>query len=67
MPVHQGIAGLSLHHFNRIEARRLLVQAGFKILKIEPLGLGKNAKLRIPWLLPWLRAYGYLVAAEKDS
>jgi ubiquinone/menaquinone biosynthesis C-methylase UbiE len=65
MPVHQGIAGLRLHLFTRREARRMLVETGFKVLQIQPLGLGPDGLLRRPHLLGWLRAYGYLLAAER--
>lgn len=65
MPVHQGIAGLSLHHFTRGEAVRLLRQAGFRVLEVLPVGLRDGGKLPRPWWLGWLRAYGYLIAVER--
>jgi SAM-dependent methyltransferase len=66
MPVHQGIAGLTLHLFTRREALRLLRGAGFRIVEVQPVGLGPDGRLRFPWLMTWLRAYGYLIAAEKS-
>ena len=65
MPVHQGIAGLTLHLFTRREAIRLLRGAGFRIVEIRPLSLATNGRLRHRWWFGWLRAYGYLIAAEK--
>ena len=67
MPVHQGIAGLTLHLFTRAEAKRMLREAGFEILEIMPIGLGDNAELGRPWLFPGLRAYGYLCAALRPD
>ncbi len=65
MPVHQGIAGLSLHLFSRTEVTQLLRQTGFRIVKLQPVGLTKEGGLAWPWFLGWLRAYGYLIACEK--
>jgi ubiquinone/menaquinone biosynthesis C-methylase UbiE len=65
MPVHQGVAGLALHHFSRREIVRALEAAGFRILEVRPVGLTGGLALSNSWWLPTLRAYGYLVAAEK--
>jgi SAM-dependent methyltransferase len=65
MPVHHGIAGLSLHLFTRSEAVRMLREARFRILEVSPVSLnppGKPARVR-PF--GWLRAYGYFIAAER--
>jgi SAM-dependent methyltransferase len=67
MPAHQGLAGLTLHLFTRREAVRLLTAAGFRVLEVRPLGLGPEGHLRWPFWFAWLRAYGYLLAAEKIS
>ncbi len=67
MPVHQGIAGLTLHLFTRREALRLLSAAGFRVLEVRPVGLGPGGRLRWPIWFGWLRAYGYLLAAEKPD
>jgi ubiquinone/menaquinone biosynthesis C-methylase UbiE len=65
MPPHQGIGPLSLHHFTRSEAIRLLKDSGFRVLEIFPVGL--RADGRVPYRLwfGWLRTYGYLLAAER--
>jgi hypothetical protein len=67
MPAHQGVAGLALHHFSRGEIVRLLEAAGFRILEVRPVGLTGGLALTNPWWVPGLRAYGYLVAAEKAA
>jgi SAM-dependent methyltransferase len=67
MPVHQGIAGLILHLFTRREACRLVTDAGFRLLEVQPISLRADGRLRCPAWFGWLRAYGYLLAAEKPS
>jgi SAM-dependent methyltransferase len=67
MPTHQGIAGLTLHLFTRREIVRLLREAGFRIVEVQPVGLSTDGRVRWPALLGWLRAYGYLIAAERPS
>ncbi len=67
MPVHLGIAGLTLHLFTRREAVRLLRSVGFRVIEVRPLGLGPDARLAWPWWLTRLRAYGYLLAAERPK
>jgi SAM-dependent methyltransferase len=65
MPVHQGIAGLSLHLFTRREVLRLLRDAGFRILEARPVSLALDGRLNHAAWFPWLRSYGYLLAAER--
>jgi ubiquinone/menaquinone biosynthesis C-methylase UbiE len=67
MPVHQGIAGLTLHLFTRREAVRLLRKAGFRLLEVQPLSLKPDGVLPFPGWFGWLRAYGYLLAAERTT
>jgi SAM-dependent methyltransferase len=67
MPVHQGIAGLTLHLFTRREAVRLLRRAGFRIREVLPVSVRPDGRLACPRWFGWLRAYGYLLAAEKPS
>lgn len=67
MPVHQGIAGLSLHLFTRGEAVRLLREAGFRLREVRPISLREDGQLARPWWFGWLRAYGYLIAAERPA
>jgi SAM-dependent methyltransferase len=67
MPVHQGIAGLTLHLFSRREAVRLLRGVGFRVLEVQPVSLRPDGRLRAAWCLGGLRAYGYLLAAERPG
>jgi ubiquinone/menaquinone biosynthesis C-methylase UbiE len=67
MPPHQGVVGLTLHHFTAREARRLLTGAGFRLLEVRPVGLGPADEQRRPGWFGWLRAYGYLLAAERPG
>ena len=65
MPVHQGVANLTLHLFTRREACRLLRRVGFRIVEVKPISLRSDGELRFPWWFGQLRAYGYLIAAER--
>jgi SAM-dependent methyltransferase len=67
MPAHQGIAGLILHRFTRREAVRLLRDAGLRVVEVRPISLSADGRLCCPWWLDWMRAYGYLIAAEKPQ
>jgi len=61
------LSNLTLHHFTRREISRLLRSEGFGIREMRPIGLGTDGKLSVPFLFPGLRAYGYLIAAQKSS
>ena len=65
MPVHQGVAGLTLHLFTRGETVRLLRGAGFRIREVRPVSLRADGRLPWPGWFGGLRAYGYLIAAER--
>ena len=65
MPAHQGLAGLTLHHFTRSEAVGLLTSSGFRVTKIQPLSLRPDARLQFPHWFAWLRAYGYVLVTRK--
>jgi SAM-dependent methyltransferase len=66
-PIHQGIAGLTLHLFTRREALRLLRSVGFHIVEETPLSLRPDGRLICPWWFAWLRSHGYLFAVEKTA
>src|SRR6266851_5873771 len=55
MPVHQGIAGLTLHLFTRREAERMLKKAGFRLLEVRPVSLRPDGRLPLPGFFGWLR------------
>jgi SAM-dependent methyltransferase len=65
MPAHQGIAGLTLHLFTRDETTSLLRQTGFRILEVMPVSLCEDGRLPFAAWFERLRAYGYLVAAQR--
>ncbi len=65
MPTHQGVAGLTLHLFTRGEAIRLLHGAGFRLLEVRPLSLRADGRVAAKFFFGGLRAYGYLLAAER--
>ena len=65
MPPHLGVGGLTLHVFTRREVLALLCGEGFRVVEARPISTRPDGRLPLPWLLPTLRAYGYLVAAEK--
>jgi len=67
MPVHHGIANLTLHLFTRREAVRLLQGVGFRVLEVKPVSLRPDGELLWPWWFGRLRAYGYLMAAERPE
>lgn len=67
MPVHHGVAGLTLHQFTRREAVGMLQGAGFGIREVRPVGIRAGGNLPYPRWLPSLRAYGYLLAAQKPD
>lgn len=58
-------APLTIHHFTKSEAVKLLEAVGFRILDVTP--VCTDGELRKPWLLPTTRAYGWLIAAERPD
>ncbi len=65
MPQHRGGADLTLHHYTRRELLDELTAAGFTPRELQPVSTRADGKLPAPWLLPGVRAYGYLVAAVR--
>lgn len=64
---HAGQTGWTMHLFTRREVLGLLRGAGFEILKVVPVGLAANGRLRWPRFLAGLRAYGFLIAARRPE
>src|SRR5262249_14813467 len=62
-PTPPGSVGL--HHFWRSEIVRELRQIGFTLREVLPVGVG--GRLPVPWWLGRLRAYGFLIAAERPA
>jgi SAM-dependent methyltransferase len=65
MPAHQAVAGFTLHLFTRREAVGLLTGVGFRVRDVRPVGLGPGGRLPGGWWFGRLRAYGYLLGAER--
>lgn len=56
------IGGPTLHHFTRREAEKLLTDAGFTLVEVQPVSTGPATRPR--WFAG-LRTYGWLLAAVK--
>jgi ubiquinone/menaquinone biosynthesis C-methylase UbiE len=67
MPPHGDMPPLTLHLFTQREVLQLLRGAGFKIREVRPVSLRVDGKLRWARWFGWLRAYGYLIAAERSE
>jgi SAM-dependent methyltransferase len=65
LPGESGSLEPTLHHFTRREILRDLRRAGFRILEVVPVGLRTDCRLRHAWWFGGIRAYGYLIGAEK--
>lgn len=65
MPPREGVGPLPMHLFTRREIARCLREAGFRIVEILPVSASATPRLRLPWLVPGLRAYGFLAAASR--
>ena len=67
MPAHQGVAGLVMHLFTRGELCGLMTEAGLKDERILAVDDGADGGLRWPWLLPALRAQGFIAIARRPA
>jgi SAM-dependent methyltransferase len=67
MPQHCGGAELTLHHYTRRELVGELAAAGFRVRELVPVGTRPDGRLPVAWLLPGVRAYGFLAAAEASG
>ena len=65
MPQAYGGAALTLSHFSRAEAVKLLRDAGFEVKEVQ--AVAPRGELRSAWLFPEWRAYGYLICAGKPG
>jgi SAM-dependent methyltransferase len=67
MPQHRGGADLTLHHFTRRELVADPADASFRVRELVPVSTRPDGRLPAAWLLPGLRAYGFLVSAEPPA
>ncbi|MFO0880971.1 MAG: class I SAM-dependent methyltransferase [Gemmataceae bacterium] len=65
MPPHQGLGPMTMHLFTCGEICALLRQVGFEVREVLPVGLDAAGRLTHPCWLGGLRAYGFLLAAER--
>jgi SAM-dependent methyltransferase len=67
MAHHDGQTGWTMHLFTGREVGALLRSVGFEILEVWPVGVTTNGRMRWPGLFGGLRAYGFLVAAQRPG
>lgn len=64
MPPHSGLGSMPMHLFTLSEIKAALRASGMQVIKIQPVSARAGGRLRAPWCLSRLRAFGYLVAAR---
>ncbi len=62
----RGVRQLHMHVFTAHELKRLMADAGFKLVELQPLDTARRHALRAPWWFGRLRANGWLLIAEKE-
>ncbi len=61
---YRGIPNMYLHVFTKHQLKRALHAAGFRIREFIPLDTTRQKRLRCSWLLPRVRANGWIVVCE---
>lgn len=64
---YRGVAGMEVHLYRWGELRRELTGAGFLIDEVLPIDTETARPIRAPWLLPGLRAGGWIVFAHRPT
>ncbi|MGF1583514.1 MAG: class I SAM-dependent methyltransferase [Gemmataceae bacterium] len=67
MPPHNGHPPLTLHLFTRREMTQLLKSTGFRLVEFRPISVREDGEIRWNWWFSTLRAYGYLIVADKTG
>ncbi|VTS06314.1 class I SAM-dependent methyltransferase [Tuwongella immobilis] len=67
MPMPRAGADVTLHHFGYGEILRETRRVGLRLLASETIAPNQIGPLAMPWLLPIVRSYGYLLALEKPA
>ena len=62
---YRGVPRMFLHAYRKSELRRDLLEAGFTMDRLIPLSPRGEKPLGMPWLLPSLRAIGWLAVARR--
>lgn len=61
---YRGVPKMYLHSFTERELRELLHNNGFRQTKFNPLNETQSGPLRLPRLMRWIRASGWIVVCE---
>lgn len=61
---YRGVPQMFLHVFTAREIRGALRRAGFRVRQMVPIDPATQQPLRRPWLLPGLRAIGWMIVAQ---
>ena len=64
---YRGVPRMFLHSYRKSELRRDLLKAGFTIERLIPLSPRGEKPIGMPWLLPGLRAIGWLAVARRAA
>jgi len=67
MPAHLGAGPMAMHLFTKREIVREVRLAGFVANDMRAISLRKDGRMSLPWLVPGVRAYGFLIAAQKPT
>lgn len=62
---YRGVSNMFLHVFRREELTADLMSAGLKVDEIVPLASCRDRAVRLPWLLPTMRAHGWIAICSK--
>lgn len=64
---YRGVAGMEVHLYRWGELRRDLRSAGFRIDEVLPIDAVSARPIGMPWLLPGVRAGGWIVFASRPQ
>lgn len=67
LPQRFGSSAPALHHFRLGELRHLIRSVGFAVAFVEPITARGDGRMRWPWAIPGLRAYGFLLGAVRPG
>ena len=62
---YRRIPNMFLHVFSKAEIRRALRDGGFQIMDMVPVDMIRGKELRLPWLMGYIRAHGWIVVCQR--